>query len=368
MRNRLSTLTLTLLVSAAGLMITGCGSDTDTFVPVPQQQIREFLIIPNGGSNTISVRGINLENGDTAVLSNNPSGTTPAMVRTHPTRPLFYVSNTGSGSITGYIVDANGGTTNVPGHPFAAPAGVVHLSIHPSGLFVYAGGTNEIRSYSVQPDGSLIQTGTNNLGGAQASFDGVFSNGGRFLHVPTSTGLTTFTVNQTTGQLSNGTATAAGNLIRDLSLHPNGTLILGTLAQPGANDDRIAPFTVDGNGVVTAQPTQALGYDVGLAEFARNGQFYTGTIAGNLLHGFNVVSNQGALTAIAGSPFNLQGAGQVIGIDPTNSLVYSAQPGAGNQLAGARRLADGTLQPAANSPFTGSLNTPFVFDFFQFLQ
>ena len=355
------------MVAMTGIVATGCGSDDSTvFTQQAQQQLREFIILPNAATDSVSVRGIDTQTGNTAVLSNNPTGSTPSMVRTHPTRNLFYVSNLGSSNISGFSIDTNGGTSNLSNSPYAGPAGCSMVAIHPSGQFVYAAGGAEIRSYSVGADGSLSQIGVQALANG-ARFDGCFSNQGRFLHIPTVAGITTLTVNQATGLLSAPVNTAAAGGVLDVSIHPNGTLLIGTVQVAGANNDQAAPFTVDGNGALTAQAVTNLGYETGFGEIARNGQFYTGEIATANIRGFNVTSNNGALAAITGSPFAAAGGGAFIGIDPTNSLIYSAA-NSGTTLAGARRLADGTLQAAQNSPFTGNLSTPFVFDFFQFVQ
>lgn len=355
------------LIGLTGLLFLGCGSDDETFTAATAQTIREFIVIPNLGSNTVSVRAIDIGTGATVHVSAQPTGTTPTMVRTHPTRNIFYVTNTGSNNISGFSIDANGGTSNLPGSPFAGPTGSRSVHIHPSGQFVYVAGTNTMQTFQVNQDGSLTSIGTvATPAGATPRNDGGFSSNGQFLHIPVNNGVLTFTINQTTGVASTPVNNVIGGIAttNDLSIHPNNTLLLVTCQVAGANNDIIVPFTIGANGVLTAGANQVQTSDVGLGQIARNGIYYVGDLNNPLVRGFNV-SAAGVLTAITGSPFSTPGGGSQAGLDPTESLVYSAPNGTG--LAGSRRLTDNTLQPAANSPVTDNMNNVFAFDFFQFV-
>jgi 6-phosphogluconolactonase (cycloisomerase 2 family) len=356
------------MVSSA--VLAGCGSDDDTTTFAPAQtQLVEFVMLPNFAANTVSVRGINTETGRTAHLSTQPTGTNPRAVRTHPSRNLFFVANQNSNNISGFLLTENGGMNNTPGSPYAGPTGATNILIHPSGAFAYVAGDSQIRGYTVAADGSLVPIAGSTLALPQnAEFDGGFSNQGAFLHLPLNNSIQTFSVNPNTGVLTATTnnAVAAGTL-RDLSIHPGGTLLLATVRVAGANNDQVLPFSVNGAGVLTAQATNNLGFDVGFGDVARNGQFYTGNDNLAQIHGFNVNAATGALTALGGSPFATPGGGVFPGLDPTNSLLFSVS-NAGNTLAGSRRLADGTLQAADGTPANDNLSNPVAFDFFQFVR
>ena len=370
MSRRLSSKALIAILIASGTVVAGCGNDDSTvFAPAPQAQLFEFILLPNFAANTVSVRGINTETGQTAHLSTQPTGTNPRAVRTHPSRNLFYVANQNSNNISGFIITEGGGTNNTPGSPYAGPTGATNILVHPSGAFAYVAGDSQIRGYTVGADGSLSPIAGSTLALPQnAEFDGGFSSQGAFLHLPLNNSIQTFSVNSSTGVLTATTnnAVAAGTL-RDLSIHPSGTLVLATVRVAGANNDQVLPFTVSAAGVLTAQATNNLGFDVGFGDAARNGQFYVGNDNVAQVHGFNVNAATGALTAVAGSPFAAVGGGLFPVLDPTNSLVYSVS-NAGNTLSGLRRLADGTLQGAAGTPANDNMTNPGAFDYFQFVR
>lgn len=359
------------LLGSVTLALIGCGSDTVTEVVVRQPQLREYLVIPNNANNTVTVRGIGLTNGATANLGTASTGAGPIAVKTHPSRNLFFVANNGANSISGFIMDGNGGLTAVPGSPFTGPNLPQALAIHPSGNFLYVAGSAEIRGYAIQPDGSLVAIPASTLALTSPSrLRAVFSNNGAFLHLAETGGVETFAV-QASGALtaSSNINYSGGGLGNDLLQHPNGTLLLAAVSIPGANNDQVQPFTVDGAGALTAQPVQNLGFDTLVGDAARNGQIYLGVNNGleNRVAGFGVDGASGALTAMPGSPFATSGGGWVPKLDPSNSLLYTGT-NLGNSMAGSVRLADGSLQNAAQTPILDSLAGVGIFDFFQFVE
>lgn len=353
------------LLGLASLFMAGCGSTDDFVAAPPNQTLREFIVIPNFSGNTVAVRAIDIGTGNTAHVSLQNTGNAPTMVKTHPGRNIFYVSNSGSNNVSGFSIDANGNTAPLAGSPYAGPVGSRNVHIHPSGRFVYVAGTTTLQSYSINQDGSLNPIGTAPMASTPRNDGGFTANGGLF-YLPVSNGLLTFNID------ANGVAQALSNTVvagisttNDFSIHPNGSVGLLTCQVAGATNDRIEAFTFGANGQVTAQSTLAQTFDIGLGQIARNGVYYVGDLNNPQVRAFTVGAG-GTLTPLAGSPFSTPGGGSQTGLDPTESLVYSA-PNVTSTLAGSRRLADNSLQAAANSPFNDNLNNLFVFDFFQFI-
>jgi len=357
----------------ASVLSVGCGTDDTTGFfasgtgtqSVPNTELREFVIIPNLNGANVSVRSVNLTTGQTQLVSTPSVGTGPSMVKVHPTRNWFYVSNTVNGNISGVGINTDGSTFILPGSPFAGPAGSRNVHIHPSGKFLYVAGTTQMQSFLINNDGSLTSIGTANGPASNPRNEGAFTADGLFLHVPHITGIQTYALNANTGLATTGafTTIATAAPVNDLAISPDGGLILANCQVGGANNDIIAPFTVGANGALTAQPVNNLNYDVGLGQFASNGVYYVGDVIDANARVFGYTSNAvGLLTQIVGSPFTTAGGGSQAVIDPTDSFVFTAAQG--NSMSVNRKLPNNTLQPATGSPFTDGLATPFIFDFY----
>ncbi|MFN8606139.1 MAG: beta-propeller fold lactonase family protein [Vulcanimicrobiota bacterium] len=322
-------------------------------------------MIPNVNAGTISVRSINLSNGQTQLVSTPAVGTQPSMVRVHPSRNAFYVSNIGTSNISGVGINSDGSTFVLPGSPYAGPAGARNVHVHPSGKFLYVAGNTQMQSFQVNTDGSLTSLGTANMPTTPRN-EGAFTPDGQFLHIPVFNGVMTFAINTTTGLATAGTFTpiATAAPVNDVAISPDGVLLIANCQVAGANNDIIAPFTVGANGTLTALPVNNLNYDVGLGHFASNGVYYVGDVtdANARLFGYTI-SPGGVLNQIFGSPFAAPGGGSQTVVDPTGNFVFSAANG--NSMAVNRRLNDNTLQAATGSPFTDNLTNPFIFDFYQ---
>jgi 6-phosphogluconolactonase (cycloisomerase 2 family) len=360
-----------LLLASVGAM--GCGTD-DSFTPIfnqpnppnpPNLVVKEFVLTPNLNAGSVSVRSINLSTGQTQLVSTPAAGTQPTMVRVHPTRNHFYVSNVGSSNITGGSINTDGSTAVLPGSPYTGPAGGRNVHIHPSGNFLYVAGAAVLQSFQINADGSLTSLGTTATGFAPRN-DGVFTPDGQFLHIPVVDGIQTFSINTGTGVATATTHTTITGAapVNDISISPDGTLLLVDVQVAGANNDRIAPFTVGAAGALTAQPVNNLSFDVGLGQFAKNGIYYVGDLADANARVFGfTVSNVGLLNGITGSPFTAPGGGSQTAPDKTDNFIFSAAQG--SSMTVSKKQADNTLQLSTGSPFTDGITGPFIFDFYQ---
>lgn len=357
----------------------GCGSDDGAapFGPFPFPQLnnplpppavlREFVITPNPPLANVSVRSIDLATGQTQFVATTATGLQPAMVKVNGARRTFYVANFGGGtaqSISGFSIATDGTTAPLPGSPYAGPTGSRNVHIHPSGNFLYVSGTNALQSYRINADNSLTSLGTTATTVSPRN-KGVFTQDGRFMHLPVFSGIQSFSIDVATGLATATTLTTITGAapVNDVAISPDGTLILANCQVAGANNDIIAPFNVAPAGALTARPVNNLTFDVGLGEFARNAVYYVGDVtdANNRLFGFTT-NNAGLLTSIAGSPFNAPGGGSQAAIDKTDQFVFTAANG--NSMSVSKKLADNTLQLSPGSPITTNINQPFVFDFF----
>lgn len=357
--------TLTGLVLLAGLAASGCGNEDAILQGAAQDQLREFILIPNSISDTLTVKAINLLNGSSTLVSNTVSsgGTSPSNLKTCPGRALFFVANAGSSTLAAFSIDGNGGLNFLGSQ--AAPAGVTFLAVHPSGAFVYAGGGTALRTYAVQSNGTLTQVGGDITLAGNVGEEGAFSNGGNTLHLGEVGVIESYTVNPTTGSLSAPVATALGtgaDFAVDLSVSPGQNVLEAVVRKAGDDEVRGYPLSGGTLGAVTVNALPA-GTGVGSCDFARNGQFFVGC-AGSpaLVRGYNVATS-GALTEFANSPATNPRSSFITALDPTNIFLFSL---GGTTLDVSSRLADGTFATGGTSDSDGIGGSP-RFDFFQYI-
>ena len=226
----------------------------------------------------------------------------------HPSNKFVYMPD--GSQILAYGIANNGFLQAVAGSPFSVPGGSA-LKFTPNGAFAY---TNTGAEYSVNvTSGALTQIGTATLG--NLPFDVTLAPSGKFLYIPNFNDATIsgFTVNLTTGAL---------------------TAISGSPFADG--DTRPSAVAVSPNGKYL---------------FVANAS--TNNVGSTSL--FSINSTTGALTPVTGSPFPGSGAGNGITVDPTSHFVYVASTGidayAINQTTGALTAITGspyTIPAAAN--------------------
>lgn len=381
MKKNLSTLGFAGLVALAGLVSSGCGSDTTTAANFgPTSSIHEYAIIANntaGGSFTI--KGVNLQNGTSNVLNNQFTtgvGNNPIMVKTHPNINVFYVLNFGSATISQYTMDANGGAAFQG--TVATPANPQLMVIHPSGGLVYVGAASNganavgsIRRYTVGSNGLLTAVGADV---ATANFfstvvnrakDADFSFGGGALHIPEVNRIETFNVAADGTLTASGQANNLGNALfeaLDVDVRPGQASLVATVRTNEALD-RLFSFPVN-NGVLGASSNIAPATFLNMGDFASNGQYYAGHAQLPQMFGYNVDNATGALTALGTNPMAVPTGlrSQFVNLDPSNNFILSTGGNGDNTLVARFRGANGEF--VGSTADTASLTNPSGFDFF----
>ena len=137
-----------------------------------------------------------------------PTGTTPTWIVFTPNGKFAYVSNSGSGNISEYSVNADG--TLTPTGTIPAGAGAADLTIDATGTHLYCpnkatgGGGSTISAYSIdQTTGLLTQVGANVPSGP-GPFLVTIEATGRFAYAASSGGADVhgYTIDQTSGALT----------------------------------------------------------------------------------------------------------------------------------------------------------------------
>jgi len=268
------------LVIAAGIIVGSCCVPETVVSDVPR-----FAYAGNQNSNDISAYTVDNSTGALATVPGSafagPTGPRDAVVEL--LGKYLYVANGGTtetagSGVSGYSIDpTTGALSQLPGSPFAGGSGPRGIALHPSGKFLY---TADRQSNSVS--GYAINTSTGGLTAIAGSPFTIPAEGeesepgpqqltvdpsGRFLYVSNHlTGdISGFTINATTGAL---------------------TLMSGSpFSDQETPDSNIQPFAL----VVVP-----------------SGQFlYVTNHGSSTLSVYSVNAGTGALTPIAGSPFDI---------------------------------------------------------------
>jgi 6-phosphogluconolactonase (cycloisomerase 2 family) len=238
----------------------------------------KFLYVMNQNATpTGSVSGyaVDPNTGALAAIPGSPfaAGKTPTWISFSPNGKFAYVSNSGSGNVSGYAVDAAGALTPLPGSPFPADTYPADSTVDATGTHLYVPNrsANNISVFAIDAAGVLSVVG----GGPVAAGPGptllLIEPSGKFAYVSSSTGndVRGYTIDATTGALSPMPSPfAAGTYPLFINIDPSG-------------------------------------------KFA-----YTANNGSNNVSGYAINASTGALAPIAGSPFPAGTAPFVVSISP----------------------------------------------------
>jgi 6-phosphogluconolactonase (cycloisomerase 2 family) len=229
------------------------------------------------------------------------------------------------------------------------PSSNYGIVVHPSNKFLYIPVGSQILAYQIGTNGLLqpVSGSPFNLPGGSAL---KFSPNGQFGY--TNTGVE-YSVNLTTGALTELGTVTVGNLPFDVALTPAGSF----LYVPNFNDGTISGFSVSKTtGALTAlagSPFADGDSGPSAVVVSPNGKFLfvanvsTNSAGSNSV--FSISSATGALTAIPGSPFPGAGPGNGVTVDPTGHFLYVASTGIN---AYSINQASGALTAISGSPYT----------------
>ena len=276
--------------------------------------VPKYAYVTNSSTvNTVSAYTIAASGVLSTTGTPQPTDSQPYSVSVDPTGRFAYVANLSSNNISAYKIDT-GSTT--PGALIAidandaisgyqatiatgpAPASV---TVHPSGKFAYvvnqANNTtgNSISAYSINTTtGALSAIDANGaVSGTQASiatgtlpYAVTVDPTGKFAYVANGTdgNVSVYTINQTSGALTAGTAVSAGTVPISIAIDPTGQY----------------------------------------AFVANNGS--------NTVSAYTITAGTGALVAVGGSPFTVNGLGgttspRSVAVAPTGAYLYVANAG-----------------------------------------
>jgi 6-phosphogluconolactonase (cycloisomerase 2 family) len=291
----------------------------------------DFLYIADFSGNDVTQLDINQSNGNLSVPVTTsivvpvnppnifPTGNGPISVAMSPTGPFLFVANQTSGDISSYTVDPGSGSltpkalTLVVAPPPGPPPPVSNpnsIAVSPKGdlLFVANPTQGTVAVLTIDANGVLGYAAGSpfSVGTGATPTQLAVEHSGKFLYVtdPAHNAVLGFAI-QSGGSLSpiNGSPFVAGALPTGLAIDPQGALLY--VANKGSNN----------------------------------------------VSGFAIDSTSGALGPVSGSPFATGGVGpSAVAVDSTTSFVYVAEQ-TSHDVATFSIGGNGALKAIAGSPF-----------------
>ncbi len=342
-----------------------------------------FAYTINQGDNTFSSQAINAATGQLRARFSAKTGARPRAPVTYKPgngKQFSYIANQNSDNISAFALDPRSGAIDeVAGSPFATGGDEpTVLTLHPTRPFLYAPNANgtTIAAFTIDANtGVLTSAGTAATGTKPQTFQ--IDATGRFAYAatPDSAELYTYAIDQTTGALTEvaGSRVTIGTSIGGMTLERNGRYLYLFNPTPGT----ISAYAINAaTGALTAlagSPFTA-GLNAAFAALHPNGKFIyvrysvPAQTSASGLGVFAIDAASGALSQVAGSPFDVTANPMALAFDPTGGYLYASHVRVDNvpeyEMRGYHvNGSTGALSPVAGSPFSSSLYPyPFALD------
>lgn len=301
----------------------------------------QFSLVVNEGSDNISVFATDKRSGALDQVAGSPfatGGDAPKSLVLHPTRPFLYAPNENSASIAAYSIDVDTGVLTQTG-PVATGTLPQSFVIEATGRFAYvaARGSSEIYTYAInQTTGALGEVAGSRIAIGTSVGTIALEREGRFLYAfnPTPGTISAYAINPTSGVLTaiaGSPFNAAANAAL-AGMHPNGGFIYVKYSVPLSNSaNGLAAFAIDATSgalsEVAGSPFDTSTNPVALSFDPAGRYLYVGHLLGGgaptfNVRGYTVDATTGALTAVPGSPFATPQFPSSLDVDGSGNYLY----------------------------------------------
>lgn len=278
----------------------------------------KFAYVANSADSTVSTYTINNTSGSLAALSsvagrsgNRAMAMSKGTAELTYTPKFAYVANYGSSDISAYSIDAGTGVLTSVGANVASGTNPKSLTVDPSGKFVYVAnhfngtGGNSVSAYTINTSTGVLTSAGVDVGTGTSPVSITVDPSGRFAYVANygSANISTYTIDSTKGLLTSTGVVTAGTNPNSISIDPSG-------------------------------------------RFAYVANFGSVSVAGSVT-AYSIDSGNGALAAVAGSPFAAGVNPASITVDPSGKFVYVANFGSAIVSAYTINTSNGVLMPLA---------------------
>jgi YVTN family beta-propeller protein len=279
-----------------------------------------------------------------------------------PKPRLAFVANQGSGTISGYTVDASSGRLRTTGYALNGTS-PVSVAVDPSNRFVYAANpsANTVSAYAINSTGNLTSIGTSatGLGPDAVTVDP----SGLILYVAnqSSNSVSIYTINPSTGAPQSVGSVGSGNAPSSVAIPSQGGFVYVT--NHASNNVSAYRVSNPANGAlapITGSPFAA-GSAPAAATVDPSGHYlYVANSSSNNVSAYVINQSTGALTPVSGSPFMAGSSPQSLVVDATGQFLYVANFGSDNISAYSINSGNGGLSTVSGSPFAAGTNPQAV--------
>jgi len=276
-------------------------------------------------------------------------GTSPSAVAVDRTARFLFVANRGNDTLAVYQINAaNGGLTLAS--TLATNAEPMALALAPSGRFLFGlhANTSEISAQTIHPStGALTQVNTISVTGIPKNL--VVHPNGRYLYAITSSAISSYDIDQTTGAIS-ANASAISFSGGDLAIHPSERWLYVTsgVANTGRRYDIDSSDGTLSN-AATFTNTDALAYSAFVMDPTGKFAYGVGDV-NNQVDAYSVSTVNGDLTAL-GTVTVAGCAPATVGVDRAGNYLYL--PCATGETRALSIAAAGTLTENSTPESTG---------------
>jgi len=326
----------------------------------------KFAYAANQVGNTISVYTIDQITGELTAGTPVAAGTQPYSVTVDPSGKFAYVANSLSSTISVYTINQTTGALTA-GTPVATGQFPNSVTVDPSGKFAYTAnyGDNTIGVYTINQTTGALTAGTPVAAGTQP-LSVTVDPSGKFAYATNngSNTISVYTLNQTTGVLTAAGTVSARSGPRSMAMAPGTTAVTYVPKFAYAanySSSNISAYTINQTtGALTAQGTVAAGTNPLSVTIDPSGKFaYAANHSSSNISVYTIDQTTGALTA--GTPVATGTNPYSVTVDPSGKFAYAANSGSNNISVYTINQTTGALTPgtpvAAGTQPTGVTTT-----------
>lgn len=339
---------------------------------------KQFTFVANQDSDNISAFAVDKRTGSLDEVNGSPfatGGDQPRSPVLHPTRPFLYAPNENGTSIAAYTIDADTGELTPTG-PVATGNAPQSFVIEATGRFAYvaAPGSSELYTYAIdQTNGALTEVASSRVAIGSVIGGLALERDGRFLYVfnPTPGTISAYAINATSGVLAAiaGSPFSAGVNAALAGMHPNGKFIYVKHPVPTQTTaSGLAVFAIDATtgalSEIAGSPFDTDANPVAMSFDPTSRYLYLGHLLGGgtpqfEIRSYTVDATTGALTVMPGSPLATEQFPSSLAVDGSGSYLYATNQ-LTNQLSSYRIDNNGALSPLPGTPATVGAQPNFV--------
>lgn len=340
---------------------------------------KQFSYIVNQGSDTVSAFALDPRSGALDEVAGSPfatGGDAPGAAVLHPTRPFLYAPNANGTTVAAFAIDATSGVLTSAG-AVAAGSKPQAFQIEATGRFAYAAApdSSELYTYTIdQATGALTEVANSRVAIGTALGGMTLERNGRYLYLfnPTPGTISAFAIDASTGVLTalTGSPFSAGANAAFAAMHPNGRFIYVKHSVPTQTSaSGLTVFAIDASSGALSEIAGSP-FDTGAnpiaTSFDSTGRYL---FAGHLLvsgapefnvRAYTVDATTGALSDIAGSPFATGSYPSAVAVDPSRKYLYVTNQ-LSNQLTAYRiENGSGELTQLQGAPANAGSTPTFI--------